>query len=179
MNVLSPALGARAYASYILVLGFSIGSPHLAHAHAMPPDSNWIMVGPILGYIPSKFPDSGAIAGIDASYVHVRSDGNFERPIWFGAYIDAGKSIHGSRWVLGPEFGYVPFGIDLGGVYASGEDGAGGGVSCRLSFSLVALQFYFRESYAWFSDGEHRIQESGVLLKIPFNVNNSRRFVGN
>jgi hypothetical protein len=70
---------------------------------------------------------------------------------------------------MGPEFGFLIFGVDGGPMFEVDERGSRGGVQVRPLLSFVYVHFGARFGRTF---GEHgsNFQELGLLLKYPINL---------
>lgn len=88
--------------------------------------------------------------------------------LWYGAYVDGLYDFGASetRLSIGPEFGYLIFGVDGGYLLAASAEGQRHGVSVRplLTFGLVAA---YSRLGVLFGDRGDTFGEAGVLLKLP------------
>ena len=98
---------------------------------------------------------------------------------WFGAYADAVwlPDRDRVRFDMGPEFGFLMFGVDGGPVLEIDERGSRGGIQVRPLLSFVFVHFYARFGRTYGDHGSD-FRELGLLLKYPIDLKELSRTIG-
>lgn len=86
---------------------------------------------------------------------------------WYGLYADGVYDWGGDegRFSIGPEFGWLIFGLDAGYLWSTTARGGGHGLSLRPVVTMGLLGAYYR--FGWIFADSDRFGEAGVLLKLP------------
>ena len=112
-------------------------------------------------------PGGGANLGLEAS-----SGYSWDTGYWFGGYADLVRTLGAdtTRISVGPEFGYLFFGLDGGYLVEWGEQiPRHDGINIRLSLGIGVCSFYIRS--IWLFEVEPRLfVESGFVLKVPLHL---------
>jgi hypothetical protein len=90
---------------------------------------------------------------------------------WFGGYADAVwlSARDRVRLGVGPELGFLMFGVDGGPLIEIDERGARGGIAVRPLLSFVFVHVYARFGRT-FGDRGSTFREVGMLLKYPIDL---------
>jgi hypothetical protein len=139
---------------------------------AVPSRAEWSdPIGPLLipGLNLGAAGDQGSATLLTGAEVSVaRNGGGFA---WFGGYTDVvwlpdrGRV----RLSIGPEFGFLMFGVDGGVVFEIDEHGARSGAQVRPLLSFLFAHGYARFGRTFGEQGRD-FQEYGVLLKYPIDL---------
>lgn len=143
-------------------------------------DINWtIPVGVNLGFGLHKTPvPTGGILGAEASLVFVAMTESkfFTLPtFWGGAYVDAlwDTAAGRGRASIGPEVGYMIFGVDGGVVAQAGGGPVRLGGCVRPMITIGILSLYVRLTFVPSDPEVDETTEIGLLIKYPFSKNNN------
>jgi hypothetical protein len=142
-------------------------------------DANWaVPVGVNAGFGLHKTPNpTGAILGVEGSFVVLAFTESkyFSLPtVWGGGYVDAvwDTAAGRGRVSVGPEIGYMVFGVDGGLVtqFGGGEVRLGGCVRPMLTIGVISL--YVRLTFVPSDPEVDQTTEIGILLKYPLHGKN-------
>jgi hypothetical protein len=98
---------------------------------------------------------------------------------WLGAYADTVwlPDRDRVRLSMGPEFGFLMFGVDGGPVFELDERGSRGGIQVRPLLSFVWAHIYARFGRTYGDHGSD-FREFGLLLKYPIDLKELSRTIG-
>jgi hypothetical protein len=96
---------------------------------------------------------------------------NTEGFAWYGGYTDVVwlPDRDRVRLSIGPEFGFLMFGVDVGAVLEIDEQGTRSGAQVRPLLSFLYCHFYARFGRTFGQQGRD-FQEYGLLLKYPIDL---------
>jgi len=169
-------LPARAAAPLLLAAAIVCAAGPAAQADVAPRvRGGWYgMAGLTLGGAIHPTHDSGLVAGLEGSLVHLDVS---DTGLWAGGYadvlFDTGTKVF--RASVGPELGWFMLGLDGGWVIEGNGDGSRQGLTGRLVLTLGALGLYGRWVHLFEEPAERDFGEVGVLVKIPLLTPSGQR----
>jgi hypothetical protein len=137
------------------------GGPDLSKTDVL-----FLPIGLNLGGAVNQGAPNGFVLGGEVSAVYL-----YRTWAWTGAYVDVLRDFGAgaTRFSIGPEGGWGPFGLDGGFLIEERGGQAHPGTALRLVLSASVLTLYGRWGHV-FGDDERNFAEIGVLIKFPIAI---------
>ena len=159
--------GTRATGSAMLLASLAATTLAGADAAPIPGPGQYGVVGINAGVSGHQVKSNGFVFGAEASFPYL-----FESVSWVGLYGDVLRDFGDSstRFSVGPEVGWGPFGIDGGLLVRTMESATRMGWQMRGLLTLGVIALYAGYGNVPNDPEDRGITQFGMLLKVPFPI---------